>query len=161
MVPHVCNVLLVDDAENDRLLLKIAFEQAEPKSLSLLKPLSNGAEAIAYLAGRPPFDDRHMFPYPDMLVLDLKMPLKNGFEVLEWIRTQASRPVVVILSDSSQKADKDRAFALGAADYCVKPGGLPELVALISRFEDIWRRVAHGRVAPTLPAQRQPSRLAG
>jgi DNA-binding response OmpR family regulator len=142
MVPHPCNVLLVDDADNDRMLFKIAFDQVEPKQLRLLKPLKNGAEAISYLAGCVPFADRQAFPYPDLLILDLKMPLKNGFDVLEWLRNQPMRPTVIILSDSSQKTDKDRAFSLGATDYYVKPNGLPELVAMISRMETTWCRTA-------------------
>src|SRR6185436_10417043 len=92
MVPHPCNVLLVDDADNDRMLFKIAFDQVEPKQLRLLKPLKNGAEAISYLAGCVPFADRQAFPYPDLLILDLKMPLKNGFDVFGVAPESANAP---------------------------------------------------------------------
>jgi CheY-like chemotaxis protein len=93
-VPQVCNLLLVDDSENDRLLFKIALEHFPAGRFRLLQPLTNGAEAIAYLSGAYPYRDRTLFPYPDLLALDLKMPLKSGFEVLHFLRSQPSPPVV-------------------------------------------------------------------
>jgi CheY-like chemotaxis protein len=135
MVPQQANVLLVDDSENDRLLFKIAMKHSNVRRFHLLKPLANGAEAIAYLSGAGPYHDRTAFPYPDLLVLDLKMPFKNGFDVLEFLRNQSSSAGVIIISDSNAKSDQDRALALGAIDYYLKPDGLPGLVELCERIE--------------------------
>jgi DNA-binding response OmpR family regulator len=83
-------------------------------------------------------------------VLDLKMPHKTGFDVLEFLRTRPSSLVTVVLSDSSAECDKDRARALGAAEYFVKPDGLTGLIELIPRLETIW---LHTLSAPRILAR--------
>src|ERR1043165_7389245 len=78
-------VLLVEDDPDDVLLTQIAFEKA--RLVNPLKVVRDGEEAIAYLSGEPPYDDRERFPLPILLLLDLKMPKVNGFQVLEWLNT--------------------------------------------------------------------------
>jgi CheY-like chemotaxis protein len=81
-------VLIAEDIENDLVMLRRAFRQA-----SIMAPIqyvTDGEQAIAYLKGEGKFARRDEFPLPDLLLLDLKMPRKSGFDVLEWLRTQPS-----------------------------------------------------------------------
>ena len=135
-----CHLLLVDDAHDDQVLFGVAFRAAKPLSLRLLPPRSSGIGAIRYLSGQGDFADRKRFPYPDFLLLDLKMPGTSGFDVLLWLGQQARRPITYVLTDSTNKVDREKAFTLGATDYLNKPPGLPELADLIRRLDAVWQR---------------------
>src|SRR4051812_22677364 len=79
-------ILLVEDREDDIVIIRKSFGKA-----GLLNPLQvvrNGEEAVAYLMGDKPYANRGEYPLPDLILLDLKMPRMDGFEVLTWIRTQ-------------------------------------------------------------------------
>ena len=80
---------------------------------------------------------------PDLIFLDLKMPVMSGFEVLEWLQQQTFAPAlrVIVLSGSNQQDDRQRAEALGAADYLVKPISSEELTARL-RAVQIEERVS-------------------
>src|SRR5689334_5646259 len=94
-------VLIADDSEADRFLMKTALRQAS--CLQIIAEVSDGTDAIAYLRGHAEFSDRQKFPLPDLLLLDLKMPLQDGFEVLEWLNEQPCQGLtVVVLTDSMQ-----------------------------------------------------------
>jgi CheY-like chemotaxis protein len=110
-------LLLVEDSEDDAFF----FGRTLQKSgiTCSLHHVTDGAQAIEYLrdASRDP---QH---FPRAIFLDLKMPVVNGFEVLDWMRTQAfPAPLeVIVLSGSEHPYDKERATQLGATDYLVKP----------------------------------------
>src|SRR5438874_12937812 len=114
-------ILLVDDSENDLFLMRAAFKQAEFNSD--LQEVYNGEEALAYLKGEGAYSDRNKFPMPAVMLLDLNMPRKNGFDVLQWVRTQPTlqRMSIIILTASSRMEDVERAFDLGANSFLVKP----------------------------------------
>jgi len=121
-------ILVADDDDLATLLMHTVFERA-----GFVRPLQfarDGVEAIAYLSGDGVYADRSLYPMPTVLLLDLNMPRKNGFEVLEWIRQQPTlkRLHVYVLSASSQPDDIRRAYELGANSYLVKPGNLDELM---------------------------------
>jgi CheY-like chemotaxis protein len=123
-------VLLVDNSEEDILLMRTVFER-----VGFAGPLQfarGGDEAIAYLRGDGAYGDRQRFSLPTVLLLDLNMPRKDGFEVLKWIRAQPGlrRLCVYILSASSRPEDIDRAYDLGANSYLVKPSNLDGLMHL-------------------------------
>ena len=106
-------VLMVDDSQDDCLLIKTAIGKAD--RLRFIGSVSDGGELVSYLAGKDDYGDRQRFPFPDMLLLDLKMPRKNGFEVLEWLQSQPfENMVVVVLSGSEQREDVTKAMNLGA-----------------------------------------------
>src|ERR1700741_4399127 len=88
-------VLVADDSEDDRILLKRALENGS--RLQVIGQVSNGRDLIAYLKGHEHFNDRDKYPLPDLLLLDLKMPYKDGFEVLSWLRTQDFRHLTVVV----------------------------------------------------------------
>jgi CheY-like chemotaxis protein len=131
-------ILLVEDEENDATLLKMAF-----KKNSILNPVQwvkDGLEAIAYLNGDGIFDDRVRYPFPEVLILDLKMPRMGGLELLSWIRDHPKFKVIptLIMSSSRQDPDIDKAYALGANTYLIKPSSFTELTDMIKLAHDYW-----------------------
>jgi CheY-like chemotaxis protein len=131
-------VLYVEDDADDFALLKMASQKCgTPFSL---RHAGDGEEAISYLNGAAAFADREEYPFPDLVLLDLKMPKLDGFEVLQWIRTNPDtmNVPVVVLAGSSFRADIRRALELGANSYAAKPGKLEELQVLIDQIADVW-----------------------
>jgi CheY-like chemotaxis protein len=113
-------LLLAEDDENDALLLERALRRAG--SEFQLVHVSDGEQAVAYLAGLPPYADRGTHPPADLLLLDLKMPRMDGFEVLRWRRAQTTQSLpVIVFSSSTLERDIHQAYALGASSYAVKP----------------------------------------
>jgi CheY-like chemotaxis protein len=114
-------ILLAEDDENDIALMGRAFKRAAvPNPLFFV---NNGQEVVDYLAGKGKYAERDKYPMPRLLLLDLKMPWMDGFDVLAWLRSQAqfnALPVVVLTSSKLQK-DIDRSRELGVYDYRVKP----------------------------------------
>lgn len=131
-------ILLVDDDENDLFLLKYALNQAGV-TLPLVE-LGNGQQALDYLFGKGAFTDRRQHPLPAFLLLDLKLPIKSGFEVLRELREDPrfKRLVVIVLSASGQQHDVARAYDLGANSYIVKPSGIDDLRRLAERLRAWW-----------------------
>jgi len=114
-------ILLVEDQENDILLIRKAFEKGQ-----ILNPLfvvRSGEEAMAYLAGEGKFRNREEYPLPDLMLLDIKMPGLDGFEVLRWVRAQSgfSSLLIVMLTSSDRVFDVNQAYKLGANSFLVKP----------------------------------------
>jgi CheY-like chemotaxis protein len=136
------SVLVVDDSDNDRFLLRRCFKNAGFDCP--LQEVGNGEEAIAYLQGEGPYGERSCFPVPSVVLLDLNMPRKNGFDVLEWMRTQPDlRGVsVFILSASARPQDVKRAHALGANAFLVKPPTVKELTDMVRSLHD-WLQHDH------------------
>ena len=121
-------ILHVDDDPNDLLLLEHAWRTVNPGYL--VKSAQDGEMAITYLSGQPPFSNRRENPVPTLVLLDLKMPRKSGFEVLSWIRNQPElkRMLVFIFTSSRHQEDVDMAYELGANAYLVKPVGFERLI---------------------------------
>ncbi len=126
MLPGSLKVLYVDDDQTDLALFGIAIEEA---GLNIwLSTVTNGKKAVEYLEGKGEFDNRDLFPLPDVILLDFRMPVMSGFDFLAWRRRSAftSLPVIVFAS-SVQQSDKLQAISLGADSYMEKPAGLEEL----------------------------------
>ena len=131
-------VLLAEDDANDVLLIQRAFQKTN--IANPLRVVRDGEEALAYLSGQEPYADRDRHPLPVLLLLDLKLPRKSGFEVLQWLRQQSrlKRLPVVVLTSSNQNPDINKAFDLGANSYLVKPGGLDSLLELVKNLDMYW-----------------------
>ena len=131
-------ILLAEDDENDIDLMGRAFKRAAvPNPIFFV---NNGQEVVDYLAGKGKYAERNKFPMPGLLVLDLKMPWMDGFDVLAWLRGQPkfnALPVVVLTSSKLQK-DIDRSRELGVYDYRVKPQSFDDLVRLLSDVRGCW-----------------------
>lgn len=135
------HILLAEDDPNDVWLIQRAFQKANLGGV--LKIVQNGEEAVSYLTGAGDFADRTKHPQPFLLLLDLKMPRMDGFEVLEWIRAEPKfrRLLVVVLTSSNVQKDIDRAYELGANSYLVKPVEFQEMVQMVHRFEIYWAEI--------------------
>jgi CheY-like chemotaxis protein len=131
-------ILLAEDREDDVILIRRAFSRAN--FLTPLLVVKNGEEVISYLKGEPPYDDRGNYPLPAVLLLDLKMPRKDGFEVLRWIRQQRGFDTLRVLVLTSSKASQDisLAYQLGANSFLVKPTDFGDLVQLTQFIEGFW-----------------------
>jgi CheY-like chemotaxis protein len=131
-------ILLVEDDSNDVFFLQYAFE-----AVGITNPMqvvTDGQQAIDYLAGTNQFADRRQFPLPVLVLLDLKLPVKMGLEVLRWIQVQPylANLLVIILTSSSDSADVERAYALGARSYLVKPVSLEKRVEMAKVIKNYW-----------------------
>jgi CheY-like chemotaxis protein len=132
-------VLVVDDSDDDRFFLRRSIQS--DSRLTIVAEVCNGEDAIAYLSGRTVFSDREKFPFPDLMLLDLKMPRKNGYEVLQWLRTQKfERLVVVVLSGSTLPEDAAKCRALGADAYKMKSAREDERNLLVREIESLTDR---------------------
>jgi CheY-like chemotaxis protein len=134
-------ILLVEDDPNDILLMGHAITRAELEhAVSVVR---DGEEAIAFLAAHSADPPRDRAPLPRLILLDLKLPKKSGFDVLRWLRTQPRlRPIpVVVLTSSNERADVERAYELGANSYIVKPTGFNQLLETVRMLKLYWHEL--------------------
>lgn len=133
--------LLVEDDPDSALLLLRAFEKAAVRGP--ISVVTSGEEAMAYLSGRPPFDDRQKYPEPTIVILDLRLPGCSGFDVLTWVRRESRWPKlpVVILSSSTDVREIERAYAERVNSYLVKPIAFEDLVQLVRVLHFYWTSV--------------------
>src|SRR5438477_740014 len=143
-------ILLIEDSENDVLLLRHAF-----KAAGLANPLQvvrDGVDAISYLLGLGEFGHREIYPFPNILVLDLNMPRLNGLELLAWLRTQPDLQhlMIVVLTGSARKEEINMAYQMGAHSYLVKPTQARQLQRLVEAFFEYW--VVQNHLPDPVPA---------
>src|SRR2546430_1608048 len=98
MGPDKKTILLAEDNDDDVFLLRHILKRTCPAHQ--VRHVRNGTEAIKYLERQPPFDDLESYPPPSLLVLDIKMPEQDGFDVLKWMRQSGVNLPVVVLSQS-------------------------------------------------------------
>ena len=133
------NLLLAEDNEDDVILVREAF--ADAKLVNLVDVVPDGAEALAYLRGQGQYENA---PKIGLLLLDINMPRKDGFEVLDELKTDpelASLPVVM-LTTSHREADIVRSYSHGACTYILKPVSFEKFREVIKQFELYWTLVA-------------------
>ncbi len=132
-------VLLVEDNSFDVQLIKAALVRT-PGEINLVR-VDDGDKAVEYLAGTAPFDDREKYPVPITMLLDIKLPKRSGFEVLEWLRSQngpVKRLPALMLTSSKHQVDINRAFEHGANAYLTKPDSIRELTILLGELKSFW-----------------------
>lgn len=131
-------ILLVEDNEDDVFLMKRALKSAQISNP--LQVVEDGQQAVEYLAGEGRFSNREKHPFPAIVFLDLKLPMKDGLEVLQWIRSQEKfeNLIVLVLTSSSEPSDLKRAYGLGANSYLVKPPTASQLLDLTKAFKWYW-----------------------
>lgn len=134
-------ILLVEDNSDDAELIAYAF-----RKVGITNPLSrlaDGDAAVEYLGGAGKYADRLHYPLPALILLDLKLPKRSGFEVLAFVRGQKAtrHTTVVVLTSSNQQADIERAYDLGANSYLIKPVNRDKLIELVRSLDAYWLKL--------------------
>jgi CheY-like chemotaxis protein len=132
------SVLLVEDDARDAGLLARAFTSLGLPGM--MQTVAGVDEAIEYLAGRGPYEDRVSFPMPGLILINLAMSRRANFRMLRWLRGQPPlrRIPVVVLAAARQPIGYDQAFELGAASYLVKPVDNDALQSMIKAVVGYW-----------------------
>lgn len=138
-------VLLVEDNHMDIELTQDAFREAGHGDLLRVAP--GGQEALDYLFGRGAYADRNLHPMPDLLLLDLKMPVVDGLEVLRQVKSAPllKRIPVIILTSSKEEGDRAMSYDLGANSYLVKPISFEGFIEVARTIGNYWLKL---NVAP-------------
>ncbi|MES9818688.1 MAG: response regulator [Candidatus Thiodiazotropha sp.] len=131
-------ILLVDDSRMDVELTLDAFKEA--RLSNRIEVSYSGQKALDYLFGNGHFADRTKHPLPDLILLDLKMPGVDGFEVLKRVKGTPliKRIPVVILTSSKEEGDRALSYDIGANSYLVKPVAFTGFVDVVRQIEDYW-----------------------
>ena len=131
-------ILLAEDNDDDLFFLQRAFQKA--RVANPLRRVRNGQEAIAYLDGKGIYADRDKFPYPCFLLLDLRMPKVDGFEVLRWIRAHPDHKDLSVVVLTSEKEDPlvQKAHDLGATSLFRKTPNFEDMVKLVEGLHSYW-----------------------
>ncbi len=135
----VPTLLVAEDDDDDFLVLEQALRKVNFETD--LRRVRDGAEVIEYLAGGNGFADREAYPLPELILLDLKMPRRSGFDVLIWLQNHEGLKHLpaVVFSTSDNPSDMQRARALGATAYLVKPTTYDGYPKLAQALRDLWR----------------------
>ena len=131
-------ILLVEDNRMDVELTLDAFKEARLENKILV--VTNGQEALDYLFRRGVYADRNTYPMPDLILLDLKLPRIDGFEVLRQIKSAniLKRLPVVILTSSKDEGDRALSYDIGANSYLVKPVSFDGFLGVVKQIEGYW-----------------------
>jgi CheY-like chemotaxis protein len=135
---NLAQILLVEDNHMDIVLTLDAFREAKLKNT--VNVARNGQEALDYLFGRDKYGDRTMFPMPNLILLDLKMPGIDGFEVLRQLKStdKLKRIPVIILTSSKEEGDRALSYDIGANSYLLKPVSFDGFTDVVKKIDDYW-----------------------
>lgn len=141
-------ILVAEDDENDAFILKRAFKKGGIELPVHVCP--DGEVAMNYLKGIGQFADRLTYPFPRVLITDLKMPRCSGFDILQWLQSHPECNLIpkIVLSASNHEVDIIKAYQLGANCYFKKPSSIEDLSRMVKIVNEFWS-VAE---LPPLPA---------
>jgi len=141
-------ILVAEDDEDAAHLLKRAFKA---NGIDLPAHIcTDGEDTMNYLRGLGRYSDRNTFPFPRVLVTDLKMPRCSGFDILQWLQSHPECNLIpkIVFSGSNQEADVIKAYQLGANCYFTKPSTNSELNNIVKLMHQFWSTAD----LPPLPA---------
>lgn len=135
---NLANILLVEDNQMDVVLTLDAFREAKLKNKIYVA--RNGIEALDYLFGNEKYADRVLYPLPNLILLDLKMPGIDGFEVLRQVKNaeKLKRIPVIILTSSKEEGDRTLSYDIGANSYLLKPVSFDGFTEVVRKIDDYW-----------------------
>jgi CheY-like chemotaxis protein len=138
MKPLNQTILLIEDYGDDVFAMERAL--AEANITNPLQVVTDGQQALDYLSGTGQYANRTQYPLPFLVFLDLKLPFVDGFEILAWIRQEAALKsmIVIVLTGSAESRDQDKAYALGARSYLVKPPMAETLKGIFESLKSFW-----------------------
>ena len=131
-------LLIVEDSEDDIFFIERIFKQLGARCH--LRFARDGFEAVEYLSGKGKFKDRAQYPMPSIILMDLKMPRKNGFEVLEWMQGHPEIKLIptIVVTSSTLQEDVTKAYRLGANAVMNKPVDKDSLLQMLKSFHVYW-----------------------
>ena len=132
------HILLIDDNRMDVELTVDAFKEARVENK--IQVAKNGQEGLDYLFGRGEYIDRQKYPLPHLILLDLKMPAIDGFEVLRQVKATPiiKRIPVIVLTSSKEEGDRALSYDIGANSYLVKPVSFQGFAEVIKTINGYW-----------------------
>ena len=132
------HILLVEDNHMDVELTLDAFREARLRNT--IHVASDGEEALNYVFGRGAYADRDKYPMPGLILLDLKMPRVDGFEVLRQVKSTPiiKRIPVIVLTSSKEEGDRALSYDIGANSYLVKPVSFDGFIHVVQQIEGYW-----------------------
>lgn len=139
LVTHGLRVLVVDDDLDDQFFAQLALEKVLPHG-STVQIVHSGNDAIAYMIGEGKFADRATYPFPSLVITDLKMADGDGFNVLEFLQNNPAWNVVprLMFSNSADADDVRTAYMLGVSAYHIKPMGRRQTEQRMRSIVEYW-----------------------
>jgi CheY-like chemotaxis protein len=130
-------ILYAEDDDNDAFFVERAFNIAQISNPLFI--VGNGKDALDYVGGVGKYSDRAEYPVPCLILLDLKLPMASGLEVLARIRAEQGTGIpVLMLTSSNQANDISEAYTIGANAYLIKPGKPAELITMVAGIKRFW-----------------------
>jgi CheY-like chemotaxis protein len=128
-------IVIIEDNPADAKTLRVALARRDPDIETIL--LEDGVRAIEYFSSSSFDDDADP---PDLVFLDLNLPIVSGFEVLEFLKSdpQLRKLPVVVLSGSSSQQEIERCYAAGANSYFCKPTGIQQVFDMAAELVSYW-----------------------
>jgi len=128
-------ILLVEDSPTDALMTQEAFNGS--KLLNKIHVVDNGVDALDFLRKRGPYAE---VSRPDLILLDLNLPKKNGREVLEEIKNDTDLRIIPVVVLTSSKAEEDilKSYKLHANCYITKPVEFSKLIEIVQSIREFW-----------------------
>ena len=138
MMSSPARILLIEDNRMDIELTLDAFKEAH--IANDIQIAMNGQEGLDYLFGRGDHADRQKYPLPHLILLDLKMPRVDGFEVLRQVKAAPiiKRIPVIIITSSKEEGDRALTYDIGANSYLVKPVSFEGFAEVVRQINGYW-----------------------
>jgi len=154
-MPSSVSILLVEDSEDDVFTFRRTLKKAGVSNPLLV--LTDGRQALEFFAAAedPARSADHRLPF--LLFLDLKLPYRDGFQVLEFLRGRPyfGQMAVVVLTGSDEPRDQQRAYALGARSYLTKPASVEDITRLLEWLRPFWEKIAGNSSPAAAPSTSQ------
>jgi DNA-binding response OmpR family regulator len=138
-IHKLIDILLVEDSDNDIEIIKDIF--SELKLVNLIDIVTDGEEAVNYLTRKGSYRDKGS---PGLVLLDINLPKKSGFEVLQEVKqnTALLHIPIIMLTTSKREEDIIKSYKYGACSYITKPFAFEELVDTMKQFAIYWAMIS-------------------